>query len=68
VTGRALLHTLCGSDPTNFTAMDARFSKPVYPGDELTVRMWEDGKGRALFQTATQDGTVVIDGGVLGHK
>src|ERR1700675_3565445 len=31
VTGRALLHTLCGSDPARFAAMDARFSKPVYP-------------------------------------
>ena len=39
VTGRALLHTLCGSDPANFTEMDARFSKPVYPGDELTVTL-----------------------------
>jgi acyl dehydratase len=68
VTGRALLHTLCGSDPAKFKAMDARFSKPVYPGDELTVRMWEDGKGRALFQTVTQEGLVVIDGGVFGYE
>ena len=44
-------------------AMDARFSKPVMPGDTLTVRMWDDGTGRAIFQTVTQDGTVVIDGG-----
>jgi hypothetical protein len=26
--------------------------------------MWDDGPGRALFQTATEDGTVVIDRGV----
>ena len=31
--------------------MDSRFSKPVTPGDTLTVRMWDDGKGRALYQT-----------------
>jgi acyl dehydratase len=62
-TGRALLHTLCGSDPAKFTGMDARFSRPVMPGDELTVRMWRDGDGAALFRTVTQDGTVVIDGG-----
>jgi acyl dehydratase len=68
VTGRALLHTLCGSDPEKFKVMDARFSKPVYPGDALTVRMWDDGKGQALFQTATQEGTVVIDGGVFGYE
>ncbi|HUI47866.1 MAG TPA: MaoC/PaaZ C-terminal domain-containing protein, partial [Acidimicrobiia bacterium] len=32
VTGRALLHELCGSDVAKFGSMDARFSKPVYPG------------------------------------
>ena len=45
--------------------MDARFSKPVMPGDTLTVKMWDDGSGKALFQTVTQDGIVVIDGGVF---
>jgi acyl dehydratase len=67
VTGRALLHTLCGSDPAKFKGMDARFSKPVYPGDTLTVKMWNDGDGRAIFQTVTQDGTVVIDGGIFTY-
>ncbi len=43
--------------------MDARFSKPVFPGDELTVRMWVEEPGRAVYQTVTQDGTVVIDNG-----
>ena len=61
-TGRALLHTLCGSDPAKFKSMEGRFSKPVMPGDTLTVSMWIDGN-EAIFQTATQDGTVVIDGG-----
>ena len=64
-TGRALLHELCGSDVARFKSMDSRFSKPVMPGDTLTVRMWDDGKGRALYQTVTQAGTVVIDGGVF---
>jgi acyl dehydratase len=62
-TGRALLHELCGSDVAKFGSMDARFSKPVMPGDTLTVRMWDDGKGRAIFQTVNQNGVVVIDGG-----
>ena len=64
VTGRALLHAVCGSDPAKFKGMDARFSKPVMPGDTLTVRIWNDGDG-AIFQTVTQDGTVVIDNGKL---
>jgi acyl dehydratase len=62
-TGRALLHTLCGSDVERFASMDVRFSKPVLPGDTLTVRMWITEPGKALFQTVNQDGAVVIDGG-----
>jgi len=62
-TGRALLHGLCDSDVTKFGSMDARFSKPVIPGDTLTVRMWNDGAGQFIFQTVNQNGVVVIDGG-----
>jgi acyl dehydratase len=62
-TGRALLHSLCGSDPAKFKSMDGRFSKPVYPGDVLTVKMWVDGD-QAIFRTETQNGDVVIDQGL----
>jgi len=63
-TGRALLHSICKSDPSRFKSMDARFSKPVMPGDELVVSMWVEGD-ECLFQTKNQDGVVVIDQGVL---
>jgi acyl dehydratase len=66
-TGRALLHSLCGSDPERFVSMSARFSKPVFPGQDLNVAMWVEGDGRALFRTSTDSG-VVIDAGVLGFK
>jgi acyl dehydratase len=61
-TGRALLHSVCGSDPARFKSMEGRFSRPVYPGDTLTVSMWVDGN-QAIFQTKTQRDEVVIDGG-----
>lgn len=60
-TGRALLHTLCGSDPDRFRSMAARFSAPVMPGDTLDVRIWQ-GDGEAWFTTSVGD-TVVVDGG-----
>lgn len=70
VTGRALLHALCGSDPARFREMSGRFSHPVLPGDTLVVSVWlpeADGEA-ALFQTATQDGTVVIDRGRMRFR
>ena len=66
-TGRALLHTLCGSDPDRFVSMAARFSKPVYPGEDLTVSMWVTGESSAMFRTTT-DGGVVIDAGRLEFR
>ena len=62
VTGRLLLHALCGSDPARFRSMRARFSRPVLPGARLTVSIWADG-GTAKFQTTDDDGQVVIDHG-----
>src|ERR1700734_1554673 len=69
-TGRALLHTLCAGDPARFRSMSARFSRPVLPGDTLVVSIWlpPDGEHTALFQTATEDGTVVIDRGRMQFR
>ncbi|MEV5408938.1 MaoC/PaaZ C-terminal domain-containing protein [Thermopolyspora sp. NPDC052614] len=66
-TGRALLHTLADSDPARFAAMSARFSAPVFPGESLTVSMWVDGD-TALFRTAKDDGTIVIDRGTARFR
>jgi acyl dehydratase len=64
VTGRALLHALCGSDPAQFRFMYGRFSAPVLPGESLTVSIWVDpAGGSAQFRTTRDDGTVVIDRG-----
>lgn len=69
VTGRALLHTLCDSDPARFESMDARFTAPVFPGETLTVEMWTDEPGRTVFRTrADTDNRVVIDNGVCCYK
>jgi acyl dehydratase len=67
-TGRAVLHLVCGSDPSRFGAMRARFSKPTMPGDTLTVSMWDIGdraSGAYRFRTETQRGETVIDAGLF---
>ena len=60
-TGRALLHAVCGSDPARFGSMEGRFTRPVIPGDELTISIWADG-GTAYFRT-TSNGAPVLDRG-----
>jgi acyl dehydratase len=66
-TGRALLHSLCGSDPSRFHHIEGRFSSPVLPGEALTVRMWVTEPGVAVFTTSVGD-RVVIDSGRLNFS
>ena len=65
-TGRALLASLCDGDVARFGSMAGRFSRPVFPGDDLTVRMWrlEDGT-TVLFRTENQHGDTVLDRGTF---
>ena len=59
-------HALCGSDPARFRSMSGRFSRPVLPGESLTVSMWRQrGSDTAAFQTTREDGVVVIDRGLF---
>jgi acyl dehydratase len=61
-TGRALLHSVCGSDPARFGRMAGRFTRPVMPGDTLEIAIWETEVG-ARFRTTTGKGVVAIDWG-----
>ena len=66
--GRALVANLCDDDPALFTGMSARFAAPVYPGETLTTRIWNNGHGSAVFTTLASgsdgsNGRVVLDNG-----
>lgn len=63
-TGRALLHTLCGGEASRFKSIQGRFSKPVFPGEDLTVCMWVDGN-ECRFRTQNPEGVAVIDHGLM---
>lgn len=62
-TGRALLHSVCGSDPARFLSMNGRFSSPVLPGETLDVKIWKED-GEAFFQTCVGD-RIVFDNGYM---
>ena len=63
-TGRALLHTLCGSDASRFRHIEGRFTSPVVPGEALDGGDVGDRRWCAVFTTSVGD-RVVIDQGLL---
>lgn len=66
-TGRALLERLCENETAKFGSMQARFTRPVTPGQSLRVQIWEEGE-RAKFRTLDTDGEVVIDRGTFALR
>ena len=63
VAGHAILKTLCGYDPARFTAMEGRFSSPVYPGETIRTEMWQDGNVVSFRSTVPARGVTVLDNG-----
>ena len=49
--GRALIAELGNGDANAITAIDARFTKPVFPGETLTTLIWRTEPGKAVFRT-----------------
>ena len=66
VTGRLVLHELCGGDVEQFGTFGGRYKSTVTPGDQLDVHIWDEGD-RFLFQTLVGD-RVVLDGGTFSRR
>lgn len=64
ITGRLLLHAFCGSDPARMRSMSARFTRPVMPGETLSVHAWQEA-GNVRFRTFDGAGEIVIDHGLM---
>jgi len=61
---RAIVMGPCGGDASRLRALDVRFSSPVYPGETLSVEIWNEGSFRV---TAAERGTVAINNGYFEH-
>jgi acyl dehydratase len=61
--GRAVIETAAGGDPTRLARLAVKFSRPVLPGQEITVRIYAADRGTYGFEALNADGqTVVKDG------
>jgi acyl dehydratase len=43
VAAHAILRTLAGYQPARLAGIEARFSRPVFPGESIRTEMWTDG-------------------------
>ena len=66
---KGAVNGLAGGDPTRVRKVGVRFSKPVFPGDELTTRFWQESEGGGAtvfgFETYNPDGAAVIKNGIV---
>jgi len=62
---RLILRKYADSNPKFFKAVKCRFSKPVYPGETLQVRTWNDGNRVPFEVTIKESGQTVISGGYV---
>lgn len=62
VVARVLLNAFADGDPERFDSVGCRFSKPVFPGDSLRIRVWEVD-GSRLFHVVNDRGDIVLDRG-----
>jgi acyl dehydratase len=74
-TSKVMIDGLCGGDPVRLRRLRVQFSRPVFPGQSITTRvwaittkMWADGEraGRRAyaFETYNPEGMAVIRGGI----
>lgn len=66
---KGAVNGLAGGDPTRIKKVSVRFSKPVFPGQELTTRFWQEGGSKETatygFETYNPDGQAVIKNGIV---
>lgn len=58
--GRAVLRELCDGDPARFISLEGRFANPIYPGDDITTRIWLESEVSAIVQSVRGDGRTVL--------
>jgi acyl dehydratase len=62
--GRAVIETVAGGDPTRLARLAVKFSRPVLPGQEITVRIYATGDETYGFEALNADRQAVVKDGL----
>jgi acyl dehydratase len=63
VAGHAIIKRLCGYDSSRLTAMAARFSAPVFPGETIRTELWRDGNVVGFRSRVIERDVVALNNG-----
>lgn len=65
---KVMIDKLCGGDPLKLKRLRVRFTRPVFPGQSITTKVWPDGErdGRGIyaFETFNPSAQAVIRAGI----
>ncbi|RJP94967.1 MAG: SDR family NAD(P)-dependent oxidoreductase [Desulfobacteraceae bacterium] len=63
---RALMQSLTPGSPDKVRRLKCRFSRPLMPGDPITIQIWKTGDEQAIWKTInTKTGEEVITNGIF---
>src|SRR5262245_27020073 len=63
IAAHAVLRTCADYDPTRLLSIEARFARPVYPGDTIRTEIWRDGAAVAFRCRVAERDEVVVNNG-----
>ena len=63
MTSQAVIKTVADGDPSRLKRLAVRFSKNVFPGDDVTTTLYDLGGGVYGFEATSSRGDVVISNG-----
>jgi acyl dehydratase len=63
IAGRAILKNLCDYDPAKLTAIAARYSAPVFPGETIRTEIWRDGAIVSFRARVAERDVIAINNG-----
>jgi acyl dehydratase len=62
--GRAVIDSAAGGDPARLTRLAVKFSRPVLPGQEITIRVYRAGEAAYGFEALNAEGQAVVKDGL----